>query len=349
MIKIFSLLVLLMVLLNACQNEPYEGEIIIIENPDPCELAIEETEIAESNFNNATYSDYSDLCLAYKEALQNQINVCGDPDGSLLAIVNGLGDCFYPATFQVDFDGQTFVADNAIAAIADGVLTITGERGNNGETVTIVVNRTTPGTYQLGLENSNNEVNLATYENETGDTWQSFTDGNMSLGEVALTEIDFDELHLSGQFQFTGYHTTSNEIKEFTNGIFVNIPFTKENEFFAKVDGVEFVDINIVPYMSNFEIVGLNAQNVEGATIDIAVSINIIPGTYNFAVFPGLPAGEYTPSLEDFHYGEGTLTITTHNQESKLLIGAFEFTAEPFLTGVGTYEITEGSFCINYN
>lgn len=38
------------------------------------------------------------MCNAYKTALQNEIATCGDPDGSLQALVSDLGDCTVPTT-----------------------------------------------------------------------------------------------------------------------------------------------------------------------------------------------------------------------------------------------------------
>ena len=60
---------------------------------DDCEALANATNLAEVNFNNATDDNYSDYCIAYKLALENQIAECGDDDGSLQAIVDDLGDC----------------------------------------------------------------------------------------------------------------------------------------------------------------------------------------------------------------------------------------------------------------
>jgi hypothetical protein len=74
-----------------CDNEPYEGEIIFEDTS--CLEAIETTEIASENFLNASNDEYNEFCLAYKEALLNQIEVCGDDDGILQILADNLGDC----------------------------------------------------------------------------------------------------------------------------------------------------------------------------------------------------------------------------------------------------------------
>ena len=66
------------------------------------------------------------------------------------------------------------------------------------------------------------------------------------------------------------------------------------------------------------------------------------------STLPEVPSGDYSPTFDDFHRANGSISITTHNQEHNLLIGDFEFTAEPVHTGIGTYEITEGHFCVTY-
>jgi len=74
-----------------CENEPYEGEIIV-EN-SACLQAIEGTEIAAEDYLNTTSVNFTINCNAYKEALLNQIDVCGDEDGSLQLLADGLEDC----------------------------------------------------------------------------------------------------------------------------------------------------------------------------------------------------------------------------------------------------------------
>jgi len=87
----------LIVLLTAfnCDDEPLEADL---QSEDTTVfLSCEETTVALAtaslNFISATDENYADLCSAYKIALLNQINACGDADGSLEAVYIGLGDC----------------------------------------------------------------------------------------------------------------------------------------------------------------------------------------------------------------------------------------------------------------
>lgn len=64
--------------------------------PDPCLQAEIAANAALGAFNNATDENEEQLCLAYSAALSTQITACGDPNGNLQIVINGLncgGDC----------------------------------------------------------------------------------------------------------------------------------------------------------------------------------------------------------------------------------------------------------------
>tara|TARA_R100001369_G_scaffold91773_1_gene134154 strand:+ start:211 stop:1119 length:909 start_codon:yes stop_codon:yes gene_type:complete len=76
----------------SCDNEPYEGEFLI-EGNSSCDLAMESTSIALENFNSAIEDNFNLLCQIYKDALENQFEICGDADGALQVIIDDLGNC----------------------------------------------------------------------------------------------------------------------------------------------------------------------------------------------------------------------------------------------------------------
>jgi len=95
-----------------------------------CELAELATDNALDAFDNATDATYTQLCNALSIALENEIDACGDPDGSLQGQLNDLGDCIQtsPAveisvvagTLQLEFDVVNVVTVGT-------VLEVTGE------------------------------------------------------------------------------------------------------------------------------------------------------------------------------------------------------------------------------
>ncbi len=100
---------------------------------DNCETAALASAEAAIEFSDATDENYTDLCVAYKTALQTQIGVCGDQNGELQAIIDDLGDCTQDpgqntqgelsvtaGTLPLDFDEVNIVVE-------DGLVKVTGE------------------------------------------------------------------------------------------------------------------------------------------------------------------------------------------------------------------------------
>ncbi|MCK8482126.1 hypothetical protein [Psychroserpens algicola] len=60
-----------------------------------CSEATQNTVTALTNFTNSESEpgSYEDLCNAYKLALQQQKEACGDSSGTIQSIIDGLGDC----------------------------------------------------------------------------------------------------------------------------------------------------------------------------------------------------------------------------------------------------------------
>ncbi|SEB49980.1 hypothetical protein SAMN04489761_1065 [Tenacibaculum sp. MAR_2009_124] len=314
-----------------------------------CEEAEDNLIDAESNFSHVTSDDYSELCEAYKNALLESIDACDEADEELIEQLALLGDCDLTSFFQVDFDNATYLATSSKAEIDGHTLHLEAMKSSTGEVFKIVLHDLDVGTFQLGVENSNNQKNVVKYlpDNHTNMVLESTTNGVEPQGVITITEVDYNNMWVSGTFNFTGTGSNGNS-KEFTNGVFERIVFTKKDDFFAKVDGVEFVDVDIIPGINNFGIIGFKVVDDNRASITIGVAHDVTIGTYNFATLPEVPSGDYSPTFDDFHRANGTISIITHNPERNLLIGSFQFTAEPVHTGVGTYEVTEGHFCVTY-
>ena len=111
--KKLSFLVSIFILLTAftCENEPLDGDFVIGETELTCELAAANTQDAAIAFLDVTDENYSELCLAYRNALEVQIQFCGDPDGILQTQIDSLGTCA----------NDTVVDDCASATAAVGV------------------------------------------------------------------------------------------------------------------------------------------------------------------------------------------------------------------------------------
>ena len=106
--KFFLISCLFLFTAITCDNEPYEGDII--DAIDGCAYASEISSQALIDFNEATDDDFNLLCETYKDALQDQILICGDEDGALQALIDDLGNC-------ISISGPT-LCDLAIEATA---------------------------------------------------------------------------------------------------------------------------------------------------------------------------------------------------------------------------------------
>lgn len=262
------------------------------------------------------------------------------------------------ASFNVDFDNNTFEADNISATIVDDIINITGLKTSTNEGVILTIFGSETGTYKLGVTENQVEVNGAAYNTDltgSGDSWIAVTDFITSQGEITISEIDEVNKTISGTFFFTGHNTISPS-KEFTNGVFTNVSYgaglvsPDGNTFFAKVDGEEFVEDSIngaalsLPGMST---ISITATKNSLETIGLTFDADIEPGDYSFSGL-STPLAQYNLSFTDSNLGEGTFTITSHDKENKRIIGTFLFTASPLFGGTQSYEITEGSFDVTY-
>lgn len=265
-------------------------------------------------------------------------------------------------SLKVDFDGKTFVADATSATVLNNVINISGFRGANQEAIILTIFANKTGTYPIGVTLNQVEANAAAYSTNTktgnGNVWIGVTDFITSQGEVKITEIDTKNKTISGTFFFTGQNQNLGP-KEFTKGEFSKISYTTDvqppsgkNSFFAKVDGVEFVEdaVNgIATNLPGFSTIGISATKNNLQTIGLTLNSDIVAGEYTFSSFTP-PIGQYNLSSSNSNVAQATgskLTITLHDKTKKRIVGTFNFTASPVLGGQ-SYEITEGSFDVTY-
>ncbi len=263
------------------------------------------------------------------------------------------------SNFQVDFDNQTFISDQITATNVGGIINITGFRGANGEAVILSISGNSTGNYDLGTTGSN--LNGAVYLQSNGSTTPFVSE----TGEIIISEINTNDKTLSGTFNFTGVShiidsngNPQTESQEFTNGKFTNITYTddlvtggnNDNTFFAKVDGVEFVEDNFSGTVLNFagmSSIGISAVNNSLVSIGFSLPSTITPGTYDLTSL-GEIRGMYNISTTNINGAKsGTITISSHNTTTKHIVATFDFIAGP-LVGTTEYAITDGEFELTY-
>ena len=196
-VSIFAIFILL-----ACSNDDDSG-------PTQCEIAIEASLAAKQDFDSATEENYVQACNAYKVALQNQQQACGDSNGSIQALIDGLGDCSDPSG---NVEGQISVTAGTLNVVFDvltivdegGLLKVSGETSAaNSYSIYFEVEVGAEGddlfqnfeihlisTYYPMASNFNNTVTTNTSGTLTG-TFSGIVENNDG-GQIGLTNGNFD-------------------------------------------------------------------------------------------------------------------------------------------------------------
>ncbi len=263
---------------------------------------------------------------------------------------------------QATIDGKLFRPDIRKAIIHDdGTLVIVGNTGT--ESISFTTSSTDVGTYRL------QQINKVSFEKND---IKFISEDGISNGQIVITEI-YDNL-VSGNFYFENLKSTNGKSMSFQNGWFYRLPIenfvpeieeeeeeiiiTVEEEeeeenpeinpcllnasLTAMINGNEMItdDHDAIPFGVNNPSILIKAGN-EDEEITIVFPVNVTAGTYSLA-----GSGNYSATYSLFNEKAsaiaGTLTITSHDTESKCISGGFEFTTT---SGV---IVTEGLFDYGY-
>ena len=115
---LFSFMWLFMAI--TCDNEPYDGDVIV-NDIDNCLMAAELTTQALIDFANTDIESYNLLCQAYRDAIENQIEICGDEYGYLQDIIDGLGDCIIDDNNTTECEMAVVASALALEALEDAI------------------------------------------------------------------------------------------------------------------------------------------------------------------------------------------------------------------------------------
>lgn len=145
--KLLSFLSLFIVLTAfTCDDEPIDADIL---SNQVCEQVTAQATAAAVTLGLSTESNYFDNCYAYRLALQAQIQSCGDDDGTIQAIIDGLGDCEYVNNNTNNSLIGTWIAQSFQANITN---TITAANGD--ETIVALVAQAANFDYNLTFTES---------------------------------------------------------------------------------------------------------------------------------------------------------------------------------------------------
>ena len=198
------------------------------DDPDTCNSATAAADVALSNLNNAPAGQYTVFCNVYVMALESQIEVCGDADGSIQDIIDGLSDCTNNSSqsFYAKVDGVNYSYTSLEVSIETSfeAIRINAINSNSGQEHLVIA-------IPLAAV-SGDEFNPAT---DTSDTfsagiqsyWGYAPQGGLIIidweDEVALTVESHDTTNqiISGTFTFKCHlFSTPDDIYEITEGSF---------------------------------------------------------------------------------------------------------------------------------
>lgn len=258
-----------------------------------------------------------------------------------------------PGVFKADIDGVTYTATTTMVYITGGSIQMTAVRPA-GDNFGFIIDGTTTGTY-------NAIDNIFTY-NQAGSEfgWWAFNPDNdtQNTGSVIITEIDTVNHTISGTFSFTGYWSDDTNPsppgpKQFTNGVFTDLPYTSESPtddtFFAKVDGTDFNQIDLLAItttLNSVEVISVGAENANTEGITVSVKSSLTTGTYTISgdlAADGVQIYYTNAAGEENDATSGSVTVTEKTADR--IKGTFSGVVT---IGGTNYSITAGSFDVAY-
>lgn len=254
------------------------------------------------------------------------------------------------ASFKADFNGATWTANSSQAVISGNLIQIAGIK-SDGSTFGFFIEASTTGTYPA----NENLLAFNPAGSEYGYWATNVNNPTENTGSITITTIDTVNKKISGTFSFKGYWSNTDETGvlpiDFTNGVFTNVPYITMEEtgdtFFAKVNGTEFVDVDILTTeigVGSQEFISIAAQNSALDAITVSVRSDQGVGTYPIT---GNVATDVVQAIYDFNdanYLAVSGTVTIQEKTATHIKGTFSFVTN----GATPFTISEGSFDVDY-
>jgi len=268
-----------------------------------------------------------------------------EPVDPLLLADDGGDTIVNPGVFTVKIGSILFVADRTEATLGNGVITITGYKGDQGENVKLTVPATTTGTYTISL--------MEYFPGTSANHYTNVSRSGLPSGSVTITNINTANRTIAGRFNFTGYYTDASQNLPqiaFTEGVFTSISYgggttpTGPASFKASVDGTAFTAAVTTAVLGSGL---LTIQGVDASGKSIIINAErTTPGTYTDVQFAYSADVLSDESYNNLVNDSGTLTITSVDTVNHTITGTFSFTGDYSDTAAGlpAKRITNGVF-----
>lgn len=241
--------------------------------------------------------------------------------------------------FQAELNDELFRSTDTRAQIKeDGSVVIQGVTAQ--EKITITLNSSNPGVYQLG----SNRPNRAVFEDFLSSV---YTTNPFGTG-TAVIHVGSDDNTLSGTFRFDAYRYGLDTLivrkghfykVPILSGTIIDEPDIPSNILTAVINGENFSGSNVSTAVSG-DLLTITGTR-QNQTIRLTFPVDINPGNYPMG---GAVSASYTISGETFDAVTGNLTVVVHLTDLNEISGAFSFQTE----GPDPINIAQGQFNVSY-
>jgi hypothetical protein len=240
---------------------------------------------------------------------------------------------------QAELNNDFFRSIGSTATINDDN-SVTIQASNQDETLTLSINRSESGNFQLGGLSEN----FATFEDINGNVYSTIGVGE---GVVTVSAID-PATTISGSFTFKAVLAGIDTLYA-QRGVFFEVPFVSEaievpiepdpqisvGTLLGRVDGNVFNSVTVTATVNNGTI--LIQGTKDDSTIELGIpltaqpSSTILPDDEYFANY--IVGATTEPALE------GNVFVFTHNTTAKTIKGTFSFRSENHIISVGQFNV----------
>jgi hypothetical protein len=259
-INLIFCLVILCLSFNCSSNSSDDDD-----DPNNCTEATQQVSTALENFTDANELNYTERCTAYKTALQNLQQQCGDESGDIQDLIDNLEDCSNdtnPSTIEAlmtaNLDGEQFdnMKPNGFNLFNSAIGIETYSYANDDTYIRIQGNSTyqnitpTEFTKEITISIPESSWSVGTYNLADGVVYDDngviptphygivyfnndgYTQAFENEGTITITEFNLVDRVIRGTFEFTYVRSGNNEeIGPFdcTNGTF---DYSLDDEYF---------------------------------------------------------------------------------------------------------------------
>lgn len=261
----------------------------------------------------------------------------------------GNGGNTSPSNFKATFNGDVWNASVSQALISGNLIQISAVRPD-GTSFGFLIDGSTTGTYP-----ANDNILAYTPANSEFGYWSLNTaNPTEDTGSITITNINTTNKTISGNFNFKGYWSddTATGILPvfFTNGSFTNVAYVTQMEnndtFYAKVNGTEFVDVDILALelgINGQDYISVGGQDANLNSLTVSVRSNLGAGTYPITGnSTDVVQAIYDFSNTDYNAISGSVTIIS--KTATHIKGTFNVVTN----GATPFTITQGAFDVEY-